>query len=422
MRQIWQWCVVAMFVSSLATASAGDFFFKDGDVIVMVGDSITEQRLYSNYVEMWTITRFPKWKLTFRNAGIGGDRSVGGDKRFARDVLLHKPTAMTVDFGMNDGSYRPFDEATFKPFMEGLQGMANQAKVANLRTAWITPQPLDKADQGPTAMSDFYNQTLEKFSDGVRVIAEKNEGLFVDQFHPYVKVLDRARAKDPKYERITGGDAVHPGPPGQTLMAASILKGMSFPSLVSSAEIDATSKKVVAATNCTIENIEAKEGGLTFSRLDGALPFFPHDAVSIVQWDPILEELNDYRLKVTGLAAGKYDVRLGGVKIAELTAEQLAAGANIASGALTSGPIAEQAKAVKLAVENKNNFNHDAIFRGVVLTSVPDWIYDIVPREMLEAKKQTIIQDRLNKLADFDAEVVKSIAITANAFEIVPVK
>ena len=229
-----RWCIVLMVVCSAVSIRAEDFFFKNGDVVVMIGDSITEQHLYSNYVEMWTVTRFPSWHLTFRNVGIGGDRSVGGNSRFARDVLIHKPTAMTVDFGMNDGSYRAFEEGTFKPYMDGLQGMADQAKSAKIRVAWATPQPLDTDEQGPTALTG-YNQTLEKFSDGVKVIAEKNGGVFVDQFHPYLAALDGARAKRPKYERITGGDAVHPGPPGQALMAASILKGLHFPSLVSSA-------------------------------------------------------------------------------------------------------------------------------------------------------------------------------------------
>lgn len=135
MRPFLRWCVVVLAVSLPASARAADFFFKDGDVVVMIGDSITEQHLYSNYVEMWTVTRFPAWKLTFRNVGIGGDRSVGGNARFARDVLVHKPTAMTVDFGMNDGSYRAFEEATFKPYMDGLQVMADKAKGANIRVA-----------------------------------------------------------------------------------------------------------------------------------------------------------------------------------------------------------------------------------------------------------------------------------------------
>jgi lysophospholipase L1-like esterase len=414
-------CVVVMAFFCSASAIAADFFFRDGDAVVMIGDSITEQHLYSNFVEMWTVTRFPNWKLTFRNVGIGGDRSVGGNARFARDVLPYKPTAMTVDFGMNDGGYRAFADDTFKPYMNGLQGMASQAKVAGIRTAWITPQPLDNGDPGPTALVG-YNQTLESFSAGVKDIADRNDGLFVDQFHPYLAALDRARSQGSKYDRITGGDAVHPGPPGQALMAASILKGLGFPPLVSSAELDAAGRKVVAAKNCMVDKIVAQEGGVSFSRLDAALPFFPADAVSILPWSPILEELNDYRLQVTGLAAGKYEVRIGGKKIAEATAAQLAAGVNLAAGALSDGPIAEQAKAVRTAVENKNRFHHDMIFRGIVLSNVPDWVYSVVPRDELEAKKKALIEERLAKLPALDAEVARSLAMKAHTFEIVPLK
>jgi lysophospholipase L1-like esterase len=412
-------CVIVIALFCTASASAGEFFFKDGDVVVMIGDSITEQHLYSNFVEMWTVTRFPNWKLTFRNVGIGGDRSVGGNSRFARDVLVHKPSAMTVDFGMNDGGYRAFGDDTFKPYMDGLQGMANQAQAAKIRTAWVTPQPLDNAEQGPTALTG-YNQTLEKFSDGVKQIAEKNGGLFVDQFHPYLAALDRARGQGPKYDRITGGDAVHPGPPGQALMAASILRGLEFPSLVSSAEIDVAGRKVVATKNCTVDNVVANEGGVSFSRLDGALPFFPADAASILPWSPILEELNDYRLKVVGLAAGKFDIRVGGKKIGELTADELAAGANLAAGVLRDGPIADQAKAVRAAVESKNRFHHDMIFRGIVLSNVPEWVYSAIPRDQLDAKKKTIIEERLAKLPALDAEVAKTLVMKANTFDIVP--
>ena len=64
--------ILALAIPSLTRAEDA-FFFKDGDRVVMIGDSITEQHLYSNYVEMWTVTRFPSWKITFRNVGIGGD-------------------------------------------------------------------------------------------------------------------------------------------------------------------------------------------------------------------------------------------------------------------------------------------------------------------------------------------------------------
>jgi lysophospholipase L1-like esterase len=413
--------LVAGLLWLATSASAADFFFKDGDVVVMIGDSITEQHLYSNYVEMWSVTRFPQWKLTFRNVGIGGDRSVGGNSRFARDVLVHKPTAMTVDFGMNDGSYRAFGEDTFKPYMAGLQGMADQAKAAKIRTAWMTPQPLDTGDQGTTALTG-YNQTLEQFSAGVKTIADKNDGLFVDQFHPYLAVLDKVRGGGAKYERITGGDAVHPGPPGQALMAASILKGLGFPSLVSAVEVDGAAGTLVTAKNCQVEQIAKKEGGLTFNRLDSALPFFPSEASSILAHAPLLEDLNQYSLKVTGLATGKYVVKLAGEPVGEYSSEQLATGVNLAANALAKGPIAEQAKAVKAAVEAKNRFHHDMIFRGIVLSGTPEWIYSVMPREELEAKKQKVIADRLAKVAELDAVVAKTLIMKPHSVEVLPAK
>lgn len=402
-----------------ADPAKGDFFFKDGDVVVMIGDSITEQHLYSNYVEMWAVTRFPAWKLTFRNTGIGGDTSGGGNGRFKRDVLRYNPTAMTVDFGMNDGSYQPFNEARFKTYYNGLQGMADQAKAAKIRVAWVTPQPLDTGEPGKTE-PNTYTKTLEQFSDeGVKDIAKKNDGLFVDQFHPYLTVLNKARGEMDKYQRITGGDAVHPGPAGQSLMAASILKGLSFPKLVASVEIDAA-KKSGTGQNAKVSDVAEKDGGISFEQKDEAIPFFPPEASGILKWAPILDELNDYRLKVTGLKDGKYEVRLGGKAVATYTSDELAKGVNLAAAALKDGPVADQAKAVKTAVEKKNKYHHDQIFRGVVLASVPDWL-KLSPQE-IEEKKEAAFKERMAKMPDLDAEVRKALEMKAHTVEVVPVE
>jgi hypothetical protein len=83
------------------------------------------------------------------------------------------------------------------------------------------------------------------------------------------------------------------------------------------------------------------------------------------------------------------------------------------------GPIADQAKKVKEAVENKNRYHHDQIFRGIVLTGVPDWVYAAVPREELEAKKKDLIDQRLQKVAEFDATVTETLTMQPHQFEIV---
>ncbi|MCY2925343.1 MAG: GDSL-type esterase/lipase family protein, partial [Planctomycetota bacterium] len=185
----------ALVLGSCAPAGAGGFFFKNGDTVVVMGDSITEQHLYSNYLEAWTLLRYPAWKITFHNVGIGGDTSGGGNGRFARDVLEYKPTALTVDFGMNDGGYGGFVKSRFDAYMNGLGGIAKQARAAN------------------------------------------------------------------PANRVGGGDAVHFGPPGQAVMAAAILKGLGFPTLVAAVELDAAGK-VLKSDNCKITGASAVAGGL----------------------------------------------------------------------------------------------------------------------------------------------------------------
>ena len=39
--------------------NATDFALKDGDRVVFYGDSITEQRLYTTYVEHYVLTHYP---------------------------------------------------------------------------------------------------------------------------------------------------------------------------------------------------------------------------------------------------------------------------------------------------------------------------------------------------------------------------
>src|SRR5438046_10661830 len=76
--------MLKLFVAPLAVAAVlafsqasqgDDFLIHDGDRVVFLGDSITEQRLYTTYIEGYVLSRHPDWKLTFRNVGWGGDTS-----------------------------------------------------------------------------------------------------------------------------------------------------------------------------------------------------------------------------------------------------------------------------------------------------------------------------------------------------------
>jgi lysophospholipase L1-like esterase len=405
------------------TAPAQQFCFKDGDRVVMIGDSITEQRLYSTYVQMWTVTRFPTWKITFRNVGIGGDVSPGGNGRFKRDVLAYQPTALTVDFGMNDAGYGGVDPKRFARYMGGLQGIADQARAANIRVAWITPQPVEAK---PGDKFNTYNKTLEHFSAGVKEIAAKNHGLFIDQFHGYQEVIDKAHAAEKM--RITDGDAVHPGEPGQALMAGCILRGMHFPRLVSRVSITLNQQGLpdVRTQNCKISELGGKqpEGKeftqARFTRMDNALPFFPEKAKSILKWAPLLTELNDYGLQVKGLKPGRYEVRLGGKKVAVYSADELAKGVNLAEAALTAGPVADQVHKVWEAVERQVGYFHDKVFRGVVLAGTNSPLFKGVEAAEREKTRQTMYEERMRLMPELDAAIRDALTMRPYVVEIVP--
>jgi len=412
---------VAAVIGLAGMVQGGEFFFKDGDVVVVLGDSITEQHLYSSYLEAWTVCRFPTWKITFRNVGIGGDTSPGGESRFKRDVLFRKPTALTVDFGMNDGGYGAFNQQGYDRYVRGLEGIAQQAKGANIRVAWLTPSPFERKEDGPAA--EGYNQTLERFSEGVKEVAAANDGLFIDQLHPYIAAMDKARAAKAA-NRIGGGDAVHPGPPGQALMAWAILKGMNFPNLVVSADIDAAAGKAAGTQGCKITGLKAAAGGVQFQQQDEGLPFSPAEAKSILQWAPVLEDLNEYRLKVTGLKAGQYEIRLGGKKVAQYSDGDLSTGVNLTAAVLADGPIAEQVHTVWSALTAKNAFHHDRIFRGIVLSpvNVPDWLDLKLTPQQIESQRQAAIEKRLAELTKYDEALRKALVIVPHEVQIVPVQ
>ncbi len=385
-----------------ADAPAG--FFRDGDRVVMIGDSITEQLLHSNYVEAFVVSRHPTWSLAFRNVGIGGDTSTGGNRRTVRDILTFQPTACTITFGMNDGGYRqPPDPARLQAYVVGLKGMAEQLKAAKVRTAILSSSPVEKKEDGSAL--EGYNQTLETFAANAKAVADENGFTFVDQFHPHVAALQKARDRDPKL-RINGGDAVHPGATGQYLMAWAILKGLGAGPLVTEAAVDAGRRRAGKAVGCKISKLKSERGGISFERADDALPWhIDPRGRAILEWVPIVEELNRYVLRVTGLKSGSYNIRIDDEMVLTTDAAALAQGVNLAM--IDAGPIASQAKAVHDAVVAKNRYYHDQIFRGVVLNGgVP------------EADKAKLIEERAKGQLPLEEAVRTALALRPHQWSV----
>jgi len=131
--------------------------------------------------------------------------------------------------------------------------------------------------------------------------------------------------------------------------------------------------------------------------------------------------MNAYRLKVSGLKAGQYEVRLGQVKVADYSAAELSAGVNLAAAALKAGPIAEQVKAVTSALNAKNSYFHDRIFAGVLRAGgVPEFM-EMTP-EQVEAKRTAVFHERMKKMPELFEAVRKTLVMQAHQVEIVPLE
>ena len=369
------------------------FQIHDGDRVVFLGDSITEQRLYTTYIEAYTLARYPKWNLTFRNTGWGGDtswlrqRAHPDEKQLfaanpeeqqkmvtdsvarglSRDVLPLKPTFVTVKFGMNDHAYVKFREDIFRAYVRSQTEIAKDLDANGARVAFLTPQPIEEKRADPD--KDERNQSLRQFSDGLKEVASKSGSVFVDQFAPYMDMLLRERTNNPSYT-IGAGDAVHPGPTGHTVMAWAILKGLGASAEVSSAKIDAASYKGSTQQGCKVSNVKASEGGLSFDRIDDALPM-PIDerAEASLKLAPIANDLSQLNLIVDGLAAGNYQVSIDGEAAAKVSADDLAKGWNYSN---VQGPITKQCREILKMVFDKNNLFYHR-WRDIQLHVFPDW-------------------------------------------------
>ena len=366
---------------SAAVASAAEFPLKEGDVWVMAGDSITAQHLHSNYFEAFCYARYPKLNFKFRNSGVGGDTIPRVLDRFAFDVAAWKPTVVSVELGMNDaGSFKA------DAFIENMGTLVATIRKAGARPVILSASPVN--DGTTIAKMAGYNAKLDEYAKALKMFCEKEKIPYADQFHPLVDVwgknkpnealvndfaVVRRMAADSKLKGVEHlkafvdlhpvyismqGDPVHPGPTGQLMMAAALLKELGAEPFVSSVTI---ARGKVEAKGCEVTNMNGEGQSIEFDRLDECLPFpIPANAREVLPLAPEVLELSQYLLTVKDLPKGNYTLKINDVICASLSSEQLAEGVNLTDlpgqpANNDKNPIAVQAQKLLDAVTFKEN-------------------------------------------------------------------
>lgn len=385
-----------LFIAGAANAQSG-FYLKDGDRVVFYGDSITDQRLYTTFVETYVVTRFPKMNVSFVHSGWGGDRVTGGgggkiDERLRRDVIAYRPTVVTIMLGMNDASYKAYDAEVFNTYSTGYQHITQALKreLPGARLTLIQPSPYDDVTRAPT-FDGGYNAVLLRYGGFVKELAQKENYHVADLNTSVVAALRKANETDATLAQRIVPDRVHPGAGGHLLMAEALLKAWNAPSVVSEVEIDAAAGKAVRANNSKVTGLG--QGALRWTQEDGALPL-PLDmkdpALALaVRSSDVINNLNRQTLRVTGLSAPRYTLKIDNEEIGNFTKEQLGEGINLAT---LQTPMTKQAAAVH-ALTLKHNTVHFASWRQV---HVP-----------LQESMTPAVKNAMNALDTLETELVR---------------
>ena len=332
--------LLLIFCLSVGTVFSQErFYLQQGDRVVFYGDSITEQRLYTTFVETFVLTRFPNLRVSFVHSGVGGDRVTGGwaggiDLRLNRDVFAYKPTVMTIMLGMNDGSYRAFDEEIFNTYKTGYQKILESVKtrLPDIKITLIQPSPYDDVTR-PPEFEGGYNSVLVRYGLFVKELATLEKQNVADLNTSIVAALVKANAADAELAKKIIEDRVHPGPAGHLLMAAALLKSWNAPSVVTLVEIDGALKEVKHQINTEVTDLRGSDN-LEWKQHDRALPM-PLDLkdktmLLALRSSDFLETLDQQILRASGLKASQYRLKIDGMDLGPFAKDRLAAGINLA--------------------------------------------------------------------------------------------
>jgi len=339
---------------------------QDGDTLVFLGDSITHQCLYTQYVEDYYYTRYPDRRIHFYNAGVSGDKAGDALARFAEDVAAQKAKYVTVLLGMNDGTYRHFDRATFDRYetdmtsvVEKIAGTGATAILmgpsmydarisATKPPRWIAQNP-DQAKE----VTGYYSAVLAFYGAWCRDQATHRGLGYVDMQGPMEQLTRSQRVDNPSFTMIP--DAVHPDANGQAVMAFSLLEQMQSKRQVSAVTARRVNGKWrVNSGSGEVTETEGDDQRLTFAFRAHALPWvLPAEAAEGYAMTKAGHKLSNERLVVSGLAPGRYDLSIGGVKVGTYPHTQLAAKIELQANAAT--PQYQQALAVAELNKERND-------------------------------------------------------------------
>jgi len=299
-----------------------EFPFRENDHLVIMGSSSTGIGIWPKTIQFLLSTRHPELKV--RSTRHTAATFAQGLDKVDQWLADSKPTIVIFNFGGNDANG---GEKGLPGFKANIDKMVAKVKDAGARPILMTHQSGDvrKAAQEALARRKLYAEEL---------IAHAREKSYpvIDTHHPLEDLQAAGQKEDEAYTILK--DSIHLTDAAYIAWGYYLYERCHPPARESAATLTAKGE-VAASTRCKIGDVKADVDGLSFTRADEVLPILPPIALPPRRHVP-LEKLSPYLLKVTGLPAGNYEIRVEGKPVGTVEAKALAEGVNLNSVLLDS--------------------------------------------------------------------------------------
>ncbi|MCM8527056.1 MAG: SGNH/GDSL hydrolase family protein [Lentisphaeraceae bacterium] len=421
-------CMLLFFNSPLFS---GDLKVKKGDKIAIIGDSITEQKQYSKFMEAYLVACVPELDLKTLQYGWGGETAPGFTHRMAYDILAWNPTLATTCYGMNDGAYRPYEDWIGKRYNEGMSKIVDFMKKNNVRMIIGSPGVVDTDtwNQGNPDADKFYNANLSKLAGIAKDLAAKNSFPYADVNGYMHKAMDASKAKyGPKYH-VGGGDGVHPWANGHLVMAYAFLKSMGFSGKIAEISVDFSSKKANASDGHNIlnQNVDAKKSTLELN--SSKYPFCfqnngnladTNNLVGILPYVNFQQDLNVFELKVVNLPTAKATVKWG-PSSKEFTKAQLEKGINLADE-FYNNPFSHSFNNIMAQIAHKQHFETEMVKKiFATMRSTQHHVFEQKDKEEIAKIADSLKNKYLERHSFWQNTVRTSVTPVKHSIEITPI-
>src|SRR5260221_5543350 len=370
-------------------APAKASILKKGQRVAVVGDSITEQKLYSKFIELYLTVCLPELELQVVQLGWGGETAGGFAGRMNNDLMPWKPDVVTTCYGMNDGGYRAYDDSIGKRYIGPMGDIVGRLKKAGATVIVGGPGVVDsKYFQGGGEKPKVYNDNLQHLSQLAKKLAETEGFPFADVHGAMAAAMEKSKAVLGDAYEVGGKDGVHPNANGHLIMAYAFLKGMGIDGQIGTITVDLKGKAQASDGH----KVTGGDGGkveLESSRYPFCFGGDEKSAAgtrSILPYVPFNADLNRFTLIVKNLDAAKAKVAWGnGTK--SFTREELEKGVNLAEHFIDQ-PFVDSFRKIEGMIAAKQNF--ETVMIKQTINSFPRLVDAMGKDKALEASVEAL--------------------------------